>query len=67
MGYFIFVGAGNDQNARAGSREGSGEVWRVWTVDMKEGGGGEAGRGAIGKERLGGGNGEGQWGEGGGQ
>ena len=32
----------------------------MWTVDMKEGGGGEEeGRGAIGKGRLGGGNGEG--------
>ena len=42
MRYFFFVGAGNDQNARAGSREGSGEVW---TVDMKEGGGGRRGEG----------------------
>ena len=39
----------------------------MWTVDMKDGGGGEAGRGAIGKGRLGRGNGEGQWGGGGGQ
>ena len=38
-GVFFFVGAGNDHNVRAGSREGSGEVWRVWRVDMKEGGG----------------------------
>ena len=43
MRYFFFVGAGNDQNVRAGSREGSGEVWRVWTVDMKEGGWGGGG------------------------
>ena len=33
--FIVFVGAGNDQNARSGSREGSGEVWRVITVDMK--------------------------------
>ena len=39
----FFLGAGNDQKARAGSREGSGEVWKV---DMKEGGGEwETGRG----------------------
>ena len=61
------LGEGNDQNARAGSREGSGEVWRV---DMKKGcGEGETGRGTVGKGRLGdgdkvrrrwrGGNGEG--------
>ena len=43
-------------NARAGSGEGSGEVWKV---DVKQGGGeGETGRGATGKGRLGGGNGE---------
>ena len=58
---FVFLGAGNDQNARAGSGEGSGEVWRV---DMKEVGGGKAGRGAMGKGRLGGGNGEGETGRG---
>ena len=62
MRVFFFFCAGNNQNARAGSGEGSWEVWRVWRVDMKEGGGGEAGRGAMGKGRLGGGNGE--WEEG---
>ena len=49
-------------DARAGSGEGSWEVWKVWRVDMKEGGGGEVGRGQWGKGRLGGGNGE--WEEG---
>ena len=52
----FFLSAGNDHNARAGSGEGSGEVWRV---DMKKGGGeGETGRGTTGKGRLGEGNGE---------
>ena len=51
----FFLGAGNDQKARVGSREGSGEVWRV---DMKKGGGeGETGRGRLG------GNGEGDEGK----
>ena len=52
----FFVGAGNDQNARAASREGSGEVWRVRTVDMKEGGGGERGNreGETGRGQWGG-------------
>ena len=46
----FFLGAGNDQNARAGGGEGSGEVWRVWRVDKKEGDGeGETGRGATGR------------------
>ena len=65
MGYFFFffVGAGNDQNARAGSRAGSGEVWRVWTVDMKEGGGG----GGEERGNREGETGRGQWGGGGGQ
>ena len=36
--FFFFFCAGNNQNARAGSGEGSWEVWRVWRVDMKEGG-----------------------------
>ena len=54
--FIFFLGAGNDQNARAGSGERSGEVWRV---DMKKGGGeGETGRGTMGKGRLGEGNGE---------
>ena len=47
MRVFFFC-AGNNQNARAGSGEGSWEVWRVWRVDMKErgaGGGGERGNG----------------------
>ena len=60
--FFIFFCAGNNQNARAGSGEGSWEVWRVWRVDMKELSGGEVGRGAMGKGRLGGNNGE--WEEG---
>ena len=51
--FFFFFCAGNNQNARAGSGEGSWEMWRVWRVDMKEGGGGEVGRGAMGKGRLG--------------
>ena len=42
---FFCLCAGNDQNARAGSGEGSWEVWRVWRVDMKEGGGGRQGEG----------------------
>ena len=47
-----------------GSGEGSGEVWRVWRVDMKQGGEeGETGRGATGEGETG----RGQWGEGGGQ
>ena len=55
--FFFFLGAGNDQNARAGSEEGSGEVW---SVDMKERGGeGEMGRGATGNQ---GETGRGQWG-----
>ena len=58
----VFFCAGNNQNARAGSGEVSWEVWRVWRVDMKEGGGGEVGRLAMGKGRLRGGNGE--WKEG---
>ena len=52
--FIYFFCAGNNQNARAGSWE----VWRVWRVDMKEGGGGEVGRGAMGKGRLLRGNGE---------
>ena len=52
----FFLGAGNDQNARAGGGEGSGEVWRV---DMKKGGGEEeTGRGTTGKGRFRDGNGE---------
>ena len=39
--------------------EGSGEVWRVWTVDMKEGGGGEEGGESGNRE---GETGRGQWG-----
>ena len=48
----FFLGAGNDQKARARSGEGSGEVWRV---DIKKGwGGGDwvgNGEGAMGRGR----------------
>ena len=53
--WFFFLGAGTDQKARAGSGEGSGEVWRV---DMKEVGG----EGETGKGQWGGGDWEGEMG-----